>query len=133
MRIGSAAVMLAVVLGGAGTGCATQADPAAQGAATEFARAVAGRDGAAACRLLAPATRSELEQSAGKRCATAILEAGLPRAGATEEFSTFGTMAQVRFRGDVMFISEFKSGWKVMAAGCSPVPKRPYECQLQGG
>jgi hypothetical protein len=50
-----------------------------------------------------------------------------------DAFSTFGTMAQVRFSGDVMFVSEFGNGWKVMAAGCSPVPGHPYDCTLQGG
>jgi hypothetical protein len=71
--------------------------------------------------------------SAGKRCAAAILDEDLPDAGAAEGFSTFGTMGQVRFSHDVLFVSEFEHGWKVMAAGCSPVPERPYRCQLQGG
>ena len=133
MRIAFGALVLAVVALGASTGCAAQADPAARDAAARFARAVAAKNGAEACQLLAPGTRSELEQSSGEGCPRAVLTEGLPRAGAVDAFSTFGTMAQVRFSGDVMFVSEFGNGWKVMAAGCSPVPGHPYDCTLQGG
>jgi hypothetical protein len=43
-----------------------------------------------------------------------------------------GTMAQVRFREDTVFMSEFRHGWKVMAADCKPRTGRPYDCQIQG-
>jgi hypothetical protein len=42
-------------------------------------------------------------------------------------------MTQVRFAQDTIFLARFQSGWKVMAAGCSPVPGHPYDCRLQGG
>jgi hypothetical protein len=57
----------------------------------------------------------------------------VPAAGAVENTDAFGTMAQVRFAQDTMFLAEFKDGWKVMAAGCAPEPGHPYDCQLQGG
>jgi hypothetical protein len=133
MRIGVGALLLGVFALVGSTGCAARAEPAAQEAAAGFTRAVAAKDGARACQLLAPATRSELEQSAGQGCPRAILDEDLPRAGAVGGFATFGTMAQVRFTRDVMFVSEFRGGWKVVAAGCSPVPGHPYDCRLQGG
>jgi hypothetical protein len=114
-------------------GCDAQNEPAARGVATAFADAVSADNGAAACLLLAPGTRAELEQSAGKACRSAILEEDLPAAGAARESASFGTMAKVTFAGDTMFVTEFQGGWKVMAAGCSPVPARSYDCRLKGG
>jgi len=42
-------------------------------------------------------------------------------------------MAQVRFTGDTLFLSEFRGRWKVLAAGCSPMPRAPYDCSVKGG
>jgi hypothetical protein len=106
---------------------------APQRAASRFAEAVSSGRAAVACSLLAPETKSQLEQSEGKKCLAAILDEDLPEADAVEDSSRFGTMAQVVFGGDVMFLADFPSGWKVVAAGCSAVPGQPYECQLQGG
>jgi hypothetical protein len=72
-------------------------------------------------------------QSERQPCAAAILSEKLPDPGSVERSSVFGTMAQVTFRSDTMFVARFKSGWKVMAAGCKPVPGHPYDCKLQGG
>jgi hypothetical protein len=130
-------VIVLVLLGPLIAGCGSESATAPREAATSFARALSAQDGAAACRLLAPETKSQLEQAAGKQCPAAILEEDLPEADAVKDSSTFGTMAQVIFAGDVMFMAEFPSGWKVMAAGCSPAPGqqpgKPYDCQLQGG
>ena len=101
--------------------------------AKAFERAVESDDGAAACDLLAPKTRDELEQSAGTPCAEAILAEDLPAAGASTESSAYGSMAQVRFTGDTLFLAEFPDGWRVLAAGCAPKPKAPYDCVVQGG
>jgi len=115
------------------TGCSGQ-QPAATSVATRFVRALGSSDGTAACRLLAPETESELVQSAGKPCPTALLEEKLPSRGTVRTTRTFGTMAQVRLRTDTLFLARFKSGWKVMAAGCKPAkPEHPYDCSLQGG
>ncbi|MCW2762892.1 MAG: hypothetical protein JWR85_3093 [Marmoricola sp.] len=115
------------------TGCGAGDERGPRAVASRFADALSSDDAAAACGLLAPETKSELEQSAGKKCAAAILAEDLPDAGTVAQLAAFGTMAQVSFVDDVMFLTEFRSGWKVMAAGCSPVPGRPYDCQLQGG
>jgi hypothetical protein len=116
-------------------GCGASSDPAPRAIAGTFTRAVGDKNGAAACALLAPATRAELEQSAGTSCARAIVDENLPQAGAVLASSVFGTMAQVSFSTDVLFLAEFPRGWRVMAAGCapSPTPGPPYDCQLSGG
>jgi hypothetical protein len=101
--------------------------------AAAFAQAVADHQGAEACRALAPATRSELVQSQGESCAKAVLAVGLPDAGALERASVFGTMAEVGFAHDTLFVARFRFGWRVMAAGCKPVPGHPYDCDVQGG
>src|SRR4051812_26353220 len=63
------------------TGCSAQ-QSAATSVAGQFVRALHSSDGTAACRLLAPETESELVQSAGKPCPTALLEENLPSRGA---------------------------------------------------
>jgi hypothetical protein len=127
-----AAGVLAV---GGVTGCGATDGPGARAAAEQFTRAVADKNGEAACALLAPATREELEESARASCASAILEEDLPDAGALERSATFGTMAQVSFSSSVVFLAEFPRGWRVLAAGCAPgaSPGKPYVCQLSGG
>jgi hypothetical protein len=99
----------------------------------QFTRALSAGDDAGACSLLATETKAQLEQAAGKPCAEAIAEEDLTGADAVEDVATFGTMAQVRFAGDTVFVAQFSGGWKVFAAGCSPVQGKPYDCRLQGG
>jgi hypothetical protein len=115
------------------SGCGAQTESAPRRLASDFAQAVAARNAAKACALLAPETRSELEQSAGEPCVRALGREDLPSPGRLRHFASFGTMAQATFARDVVFLTEFKSGWRVMAAGCTPQPERPYDCQLQGG
>jgi len=95
--------------------------------------AVAAHDGAGACAILAPATVSELEESAGKPCPEAILEEDLAPPGSVTRVDVYGQWAQVRLAGDTVFLGAFPGGWRVMAAGCSPREELPYECTLQGG
>ena len=118
---------------GCAVGCAAPGSSAAQQAAVAFTRAVTAKDGARACAVLAPGTRSELEQSEGKKCSEAVLSLGLHPAGAPGRTRVFGTAAQVKFTSDTMFLGRFRSGWRVVAAGCKPVPGHPYDCLLQGG
>ena len=107
--------------------------PGAQTTAQRFTHAVSSGNHAQACSLLAPQTKAQLEQAAGKPCAVALAEENLPAADAFEDSATFGTMAQVRFAGDTVFLAKFAQGWKVFAAGCSPAPGQPYDCRVQGG
>jgi len=105
---------------------------AAGDVALRFTKSVADRDGTAACALLAPSTRSELE-SGGKPCAQAVLEEQLPTGSVIERTSAFGRGAQSVLRGDVVFLAEFGSRWLVTAAGCRPRDAAPYDCTVSGG
>lgn len=117
-----------------GAACGSDAEDAGPArAARAFEDAVGAERGAAACELLAPETKSELEQSAGAACAEAILDEDLPEPDAFESAAAFGTMAIVRFAADTLFVSEFDGRWRVLAAGCEPVPHTAYDCAIQGG
>jgi hypothetical protein len=132
-RISVAVVSLVAV--GALTGCGSVADreQAASAAAMRLLTAVDGRDGTAACAVLAPDTASEVEQSGGKPCAEAILDEDLPKPGAVTGAHVYGQWAQVRLSDDTVFVAVFPGGWRVVAAGCNPQGDRPYDCTVQGG
>lgn len=104
-----------------------------QQVAEDFYAAVSRGDGAAACELLAPATRDELEQSAGRPCAVAVLEEDVPRAGQARDVNVYGAAGEVELEGDTAFLGEFPDGWRVTAVGCTARPPEPYDCQVAGG
>jgi hypothetical protein len=112
-------------------GCASSEEDRARAAADDFVTAVHDEDGGRACALLAPATVEELEQSSGETCAKAVLEEGVD-AGARKASSTFGSMSQVGYAEDVVFLAEFDDGWRVVAASCTPRRGGPYDCAIQG-
>ena len=116
------------------TGCATVGDRsrAADDVTVRFMTAVAGRDGKAACALLAPGTAEEVADAGDKPCAEAVLEEDLPTPGAVTGTDVYGQWAQVRLTGDTVFLAVFAEGWRVVAAGCTPRPERPYDCVLKG-
>jgi hypothetical protein len=129
-RNGAAVVLLLVLL----TGCGSQPhEDAVISVAEAFHRAFAEKDGAAACAELAPKTRSELEQSAGKPCAEAVLEEPVSPSTESERVEVFGTQALVGEGKGVTFLAHFPEGWKVMAAACRPSPGEPYDCSISGG
>ena len=123
--------LLAVVLL---AGCSSVGDreDAATGAAVRLFTAVGAQDGAGACAVLAPDTVAELEQSADKPCAEAILEEDLPAPGRVAGADVYGQWAQVRLDGDTVFLAVFPDGWRVVAAGCTPRAERPYDCLIKG-
>jgi hypothetical protein len=94
---------------------------------------VADGDGDAACALLAPATRSELEQSAGKPCPDALIEEHLPQVDEPVAVDVFGTAGEVRYDAEAAFLARYDDGWRVVAAGCTPQPPHPYDCKVTGG
>ena len=114
-------------------GCSGPGTDAAAHTAEAFVAAWQSRDGAAACDLLAPETRSEVEQSARLPCPEAVLEEDLPGGGRVRDAQTWGDLAIVRLGTDTIFLAEHAAGWRVVAAGCRDRGDRPYDCQVQGG
>jgi hypothetical protein len=119
------------LVGTALSACTSAQQDEAVEAADVFVRAVEENDGEAACAVLAPATVSELVQSSKEPCEQAVLEEAR-RAGSRLSTNTYGTMAQVRYREDVLFVTRFESGWKVLAAACTEKSGDPYDCQIAG-
>jgi ketosteroid isomerase-like protein len=130
-----AALLLAACLTATAAACGQPPGDgdAASSVARELLTAVAAGDGSRACDTLAPDTRAELEQSAGKACAEAITEESLPQQSAVKTVDVYGQWARVVMSGDTVFLATFGDGWRVVAAGCRARGERPYDCQLQGG
>jgi hypothetical protein len=124
-----------LLLLGAMSGCGgAQARSADASAVVEkFERAVHGGDAAVACTLLAPQTRSDLEDSAQVRCDAALKEEQLPDGGAVRDTAVYGQQAVITLQGDTLFLSQFPGGWRIVAAGCVPEAGKPYQCQVKGG
>jgi hypothetical protein len=109
----------------------TQDDPAAARAAARFSAAIRGRDGAAACRQLKPATIKSLEQQEGAGCERAVLKVGL-RGGRVSKSDVVERSAKVDVGEDgSVFLDQTQRGWLIGAFGCKPVKARPYDCEVQ--
>jgi len=131
IRAGASGIAL-LALGLSLSACGGSQDVAVSNVADDFYESVDKGDGAAACELLAPVTRSELEQSSGKECAAAIVEEApdIREDGGVVE--VFGTMAQVRWGSDTVFLARMPNGWRVFAAGCEARADAPYDCVVKG-
>jgi hypothetical protein len=124
------AALMAVVL----TSCSSTEDDSAREAADGFYAALEATDGTAACDLLTPTTKDELEQSAEKPCDQAILEEDVPAVTEAERVKVYDTMAQVRYAEDTVFLTRIDDSWRVLAVGCTRQPhERPYDCTVTGG
>jgi hypothetical protein len=91
-------------------------------AARHFYDALAAQDGGGACGWLAPPTRQDVEQSAGKPCDEAIVEEGVASATGTPHVEVYGAMGQVRWSRETTFLTRYQDGWRVLAAGCALPP-----------
>lgn len=126
------AVLIAALLSGCGASAAREG--AASSAGGRFGAALAAGDYRAACELLAPETRDEVEEDAKGPCGPALRELGLPPSGPARGVDVYGRDALLRTAGDTVFLSQFDDGWKVTAAGCVPQSAdEPYRCSLKGG
>ncbi|MEV5891950.1 hypothetical protein [Nonomuraea fuscirosea] len=124
-------VVLALVLVpvSAATGCAVDTRSPAR-AAERFHAAISAHQEAAACGMLTRQTAEKLPDR-GQTCADALKELGLGPGGGVTSVSVWGDEAQVRLRGDTLFLRHFSDGWRISAAGCSPVRDLPYECEVE--
>lgn len=125
-------VIAAALLLATASGCAGSRDDEARRVADGFYAALDSGEATTACATLAPETLEELEQSSGSSCEQALLAEELPAAGEARSVSVFGTMAQVRYAEDTVFLARFGSGWRVTAAACTPQRPRPYDCRIKG-
>lgn len=123
-------VMGAIVL--AVSSCGSKLPEAPAAVADRFYHAIAVHDAAAACGLLGPQTRHEVEQSAQASCAAAILDQDIPAADSVVELRKYGTHAYARMNGDTAFLAEFGDGWKIVAAACTSQDQLPYDCKVKG-
>jgi hypothetical protein len=111
-------------------GAGARTDEAAD-VATRFVSSLASGDTGAACDLLAPRTRESVESRAGS-CVEGVTR--IPaRSDATEARSVqvWGDESQAKVGDDTLFLHRFPSGWKVIAAGCTPRVNQPYDCEVQ--
>jgi hypothetical protein len=116
------------------TGCGAPQDQrdAAAAVAQRLLTSVQQKDGATACDQLAPATRKTVEADAGKGCAEAIGDEGLPEPGDVRTVDVYGQWARVVFSDDTVFLATFPQGWRVVAAGCEAQGRQPYQCSVEG-
>ncbi|MCW2767938.1 MAG: hypothetical protein JWO11_3897 [Nocardioides sp.] len=126
-RAGAAVAILATV-----SGCGSSQDTPAETAATSFYRALDTGDETGACAWLAPKTREELEKSSSKDCPNALRAETVTSPGAFRDVTVYGTMAQIRYAEETVFVTRFRSGWRVMALGCTPQAVGPYDCEIKG-
>jgi hypothetical protein len=123
-RLGPLAVLALVA-----TACTPAGQPAAWDAAGRFQAALASNDRAGACQLLSDEARDRLEITSRRPCPEALAVLSLPT-GSTRSIQTWGGVSQVRLDGAVLFLAEFKAGWRVTAAGCTPRAEQPYACSV---
>ena len=121
---------VAVVLGCA-AGCTPTGEQAARQAAQQFQAAVRSGDWAGACRLLSDEARGSLESASVRPCPKAVAALRLP-AGAPGADQVWGRDAQVALDSGVLFLAEFRAGWRVTAAGCTSRTDQPYDCRVEG-
>lgn len=115
-------------------GCASTSPDAhdARERAITFHRALDSGDYQAACGLLAPETLLELEDEADTACPDALAALDLAPGGGPIHATAYGLAAQVALAGDTVFLTHTPSGWLITAAGCAPVPDKPYDCEVKG-
>ena len=123
-------LLLVTVVAAATAGCSGTQDDAVISVARDLLSAVDSGDGARACRLLAPPARTELEDSSGTPCARAVLQEDLAAGSGGARVEVFDTTAQAVVGSQTLFLSRYDGRWLVIAAACTAVPHRPYDCSI---
>jgi hypothetical protein len=114
------------------TACTPAGESDARETAEQFQTAIAGRDVTAACGMLSDSARSQLESSTGSSCDQALSRLDLADAAVTS-VNVWGDKAQARLADGAVFLAEFRTGWRVTAAGCTFVTEDlPYDCDVEG-
>jgi hypothetical protein len=114
------------------TACGTRArEYGAAAVAERFVAAVSGHDGATACGLLTQQARESVSGATDVTCADAVLNVH-EQASTVGKVEVWGDAAQVRIGVDVIFLVHLHTGWFVSAAGCTPRPSAPYQCDVDG-
>jgi predicted small lipoprotein YifL len=112
-------------------GCGQKTPGPATRVAEQFVQAVQSKNGRLACSLLTETARSSVTGATDATCPDAIV--GVQDSGSdVHEAQVWGDTAQVRIGSDVLFLRQLDTGWKVSAAGCTPQPEGPYDCDVQG-
>jgi hypothetical protein len=111
--------------------CTPAEEPAARAAGDSFQAALRGNRDRVACQLLSDEARINLESGSGRTCEQAIARLRLP-SGQVRSLQVWGGNSQLRLDSGVLFLAQFKTGWKVTGAGCRPRPDQPYDCDVEG-
>lgn len=130
-----AVLVAGLVAAAALSACSSPEADAAAVAANRFV-AFSSRAPEQACKLLAPETKRELEDSSKSPCAKALPDEKLPKPAAVTGVDVAGDSARVTTADQTLFLARFDFGWKVTAAGCkrqSSDDSRPYACPVKGG
>ncbi len=133
VRGGCAGAVAGAVLAAGLVGCSAggRGSPAGPQRAVEaFEAALQRGDLSAACGLLAPPTRRELEAD-GEPCAEALDQQDVPPVAPAGDLEVFGDEAIAHLAGDVLFLTNVAGRWLVSAAGCAPRPDQPYDCEVK--
>ena len=130
--------MVVVALAALSSGACTPAGDAPEQVVAGFYAALAAGDGVAACAALAPAVVEAVEEDFASACPEALTTGDLgadlqDRAQGTTEprVRVAGRQAQAALGTDTVFLSRSGSGWLITAAGCTPRPERPYDCEVE--
>lgn len=106
-------------------------ESAVSSAARAFVAELEAGDGAGACALLTDDARSSVPGATDEPCAKAIANVKEQGSG-IGSVEVWGDAAQVHVGDDVLFLRLTSGSWKVSAAGCTPQPEGPYDCEVGG-
>jgi len=111
-------------------GCGRDDDERAASAVTaRFLTAVQDGDGELACTQLTPSTAESLEAS--RPCAEAVTDLDVSLAPVTR-VQVYSISAKVDAGGASYFLERTRTGWRISAAGCTPLTRdEPFDCEAE--